>query len=73
MKVINIIDSTEGCHIGFLPGYIIKRARRNEMKDAFGQVILLFMDVTLEVVRRKNDHLYGVASFRLLQDIKVTE
>jgi hypothetical protein len=40
-KVINIINGTEGCYLGFLPRCITKGARRNEMKDAFVQVILL--------------------------------
>jgi hypothetical protein len=44
MKVVKIIDGMEGCHVGFLPTYIIEGVRRNEMKDTFGQVILLYKD-----------------------------
>jgi hypothetical protein len=42
LKVLKIKDGTEGCHVGFLPRHILKGARRNEFKDAFGQVILLY-------------------------------
>jgi hypothetical protein len=72
MKVVKIIDGMEGCHVGFLTRYIIKGARQNEMKDAFGQVILLYKDTTVEVLRRKNDRLHCMASFHLLQDIQET-
>jgi hypothetical protein len=73
LKVIKIKDGTEGCHVGFLPRYILKGARRNEFKDAFGQVILLYQDLTVKVLRRKNDRILGVASFRLLSDIQLSE
>jgi hypothetical protein len=73
LKVLKINDGTEGCHVGFLPMHIFKGARRNEFKDAFGQVILLYQDSTVEVLRRKNDRLLGVAYFRLLSDIQLSE
>jgi hypothetical protein len=72
-KVLKFKDGTEGCHVGLLPRHILKGARRNEFKDAFGQVILLYQDLTVEVLRRKNDRLLGVASFRLLSDIQLSE
>jgi hypothetical protein len=49
LKVLKIKDGTEGCHVGFLPRHILKGARRNEFKDAFGQVIILYQDLTVEV------------------------
>jgi hypothetical protein len=73
LKVLKIKDVTERCHVGFLPGHILKGSRRSECKDAFGQVILLYQDSTVEVLRRKKYHLLGVASFRLLPDIQVSE
>jgi hypothetical protein len=73
LKVLKIKDVTEGCHFGFLPRHILKGARTNEFKDAFGQVILLYQDSTVEVLVRKNDRLLGVASFRLLSDIQLSE
>jgi hypothetical protein len=73
MEVIKIKYCTEGCHVGFLPRHILKGARRNEFKDAFGQVILIFWDLTVEVLRRNNDCFIGVAVFPLLSDIQVTE
>jgi hypothetical protein len=73
LKVLKIKDGTEGCHFGFLSRHILKGARRNEFKDAFGQVILLYQDSTVEALRRKNDRLLGVASFRLLSDIQLSE
>jgi hypothetical protein len=73
LKVLKIKDGTEGCHVGFLPRQILKGARRNEFKDAFGQVILLYQDSTVKVLRRKNYRLLGVASFRLLSDIQLSE
>jgi hypothetical protein len=36
MKVIKIKDGIEGCNMWFLPRHILKGARRNEFKDAFG-------------------------------------
>jgi hypothetical protein len=42
LNVLNINYGTEGCHVGLLPRHILKGARRNEFKDAFGQVILLY-------------------------------
>jgi hypothetical protein len=73
LKVIKIKDDTEGCRVGFLPRHILKGSRRNEFKDAFGQVILLYQDLTVEVLRRKNDRLLGVASFSVHSDIQVSE
>jgi hypothetical protein len=73
LKVLKIKDCTKGCHIGFLPRYILKGARRNEFKDAFGQVIIIYQDSTFKILRRKNDHLLGVASFCLLSEIQVSE
>jgi hypothetical protein len=73
LKVLKIKYGTEGCHFGFLPRHILKGARRNESKDAFGQIMLLYQDSTVEVLRRKNDHLLGVTSFRLLSDIQLSE
>jgi hypothetical protein len=73
LKVLKIKDCTEVFRVGFLPRHILKGARRNEFKDAFGQVILLYQDLTVEVLRRKNDRLLGVASFCLLSDIQLSE
>jgi hypothetical protein len=73
LKVLKIKDGTEGCHVGFLPRHILKVARRNECMDAFGQFILLYQYSTVEVLRRKNDRLLGVASLRLLSDIQISE
>jgi hypothetical protein len=73
LKVLKIKDGTEGCHVGFLPRHTMRGARRNEFKDALGQVILLYQDSTIEVSRRKNDRLLGVASFHLLSDIQLSE
>jgi hypothetical protein len=73
MKVIKIKDGTEGCYVGFLPRHILKGARINELKDAFGQVILLYQDSMAKVLRHNNDHLLGVASFCFLSDIQVSE
>jgi hypothetical protein len=41
MKVIKIKDVTEACHVGFLQRYIVKGARKEELTNAYGQVILL--------------------------------
>jgi hypothetical protein len=73
LKEIKIKDVTEGCHVGFLLRHILKGARRNEFKYAFGQVILLYQDLTVEVLRPKNDRPLDVAPFRLLSDIQVSE
>jgi hypothetical protein len=73
LKVLKIKDGTEGCHVGFLRRHILKGARRNEFKIAFWQIILLYKDSTVEVLRRKNDRLLGVSSFRLLSGIQLSE
>jgi hypothetical protein len=73
MKVIKIIEGTEGYHVGLLPRYIIKEARRNNMKDAFGHVILPYKYTSVEVLRHKNNCNHCVVSLHLLQDIQVTE
>jgi hypothetical protein len=73
LKVLKIKDGTEGCRVGFLPRHILEGARRNGFKDAFGQIILLYQDPTVKVLRRKNYRLLGVASFRLLSDIQLSE
>jgi hypothetical protein len=73
LKVLKITDGTEGCHVGFLPRHFVTGARRSQMINAFGQIIVLYKDTTIEVLRRKNARLHGVASFRLLTDIQITE
>jgi hypothetical protein len=73
LKVLTIKDGTEGCHAGLLQRYILKGARRHEFKDAFGQVILLYQDSAVDVLRRNNDHLLGVALSHLLSDIQVSD
>jgi hypothetical protein len=73
MKVINIKDGTEACHVGFLQRYIVKGARMEELTNAYGRVILLYKDSTIEMMKLKNKRLLGMASFRLLADIQITE
>jgi hypothetical protein len=73
LKVIKIKDGTKGWHVGLLTRHILKGARRNEFKDAFLQAILLYQDSMVEVLRCNNDRLLGVASFRLMYDIQVSE
>jgi hypothetical protein len=73
MEVVKIIDGTEGCHAGFIPRYIIKGSRRNEMKDVFGHAILLYKDTLVEVLMRNTYCLHGMASFCLLCDTQLTE
>jgi hypothetical protein len=73
LKVLKIKDGTEGCHVGFLSRQILKGSRIHEFKDAFGQVILFYQDPTVEVSRRKNDRLLGLASFSLLSEIQLSE
>jgi hypothetical protein len=69
MNVIKIKDGTEACHVVFLQIYIVKGARKEELTNAYGQVILLYKDSTIEMMKRKNKQLLGMASFRLLADI----
>jgi hypothetical protein len=73
MKVIKIKDVTEACHVGFLQRYIAKVSRKEELTNTYGQVILLYKDSTIEMMKRKNKRLLGMASFRLLADIQITE
>jgi hypothetical protein len=73
MKGIKIKDGTEACHVGFIQRYILKGARKEELTNAYGQVILLYKDSTIEMMKRKNKRLLGMASFRLLADIHIIE
>jgi hypothetical protein len=73
MKVINIKDGTEACHVGLYQRYILKGSRKEELKNAYGQVILMYKDSTIEMMKRKNKRLLGMASFRLLSDIQIKE
>jgi hypothetical protein len=73
MKMIKIKDGTEARHVGFLHRYIAKGARKEELTNDYGQVILLYKDSTIEMMKRKNKRLLGMASFRLLADIKIIE
>jgi hypothetical protein len=69
MKMINIKDATEACDVGFLQRYILKGSMKDELKNAYGQVILLYKEITIEMMKRENKQLLGMASFRLLADI----
>jgi uncharacterized protein YcbX len=73
MKVIKIKDGTEAYNVGFLQRYIVKGARKEELTNAYGQVILLYNDSTLEMMKQKNKRLLGMASFRILAEIQITE
>jgi hypothetical protein len=72
MKVIKIKNGTEACHVGFLQRYIVKGSRKEKMTNAYGQVILLYTEITIEMMKRKNKLLLGMASFPLLSDIQIT-
>jgi hypothetical protein len=54
VKVIKIKDGTEACHLGFLQSYIVKGSRKKELANAYGQVILLYKDSKIEMMKRKN-------------------
>jgi hypothetical protein len=73
MKVIKIKDGTEVCHVGFLQRYIVKGSRKESLTNAYGQVIMLYKYSTIEMMKRKNKRLLGMASFCLLSDIQITE
>jgi hypothetical protein len=78
-KVINIKDGTE-CN-GRLSCWIYsvahrkgsKGARKEELMDYFVQVIMLYNESTVEVITWKNTRLLGIALFRLLSNIQITE
>jgi hypothetical protein len=73
MKVVKIKDGTEACHVEFLQRYIVKRARKEKLMNDYGQVILMYKDSTVEMMKRKNKRLLGMASFCLLSLIQITE
>jgi hypothetical protein len=73
IKVIKIRDGTEGCHVGFLPRHIVHGSRMEEVSDKFGQVLELYKESNDMTKKRKNSRLFGVASFRLLDDIQNME
>jgi hypothetical protein len=73
MKVIKIKDGTEACHVGFLQRCIVKGSRKESLTNAYGQMILLYKDITIEIMTRKNKYLLGMASFHILSDIHITE
>jgi hypothetical protein len=73
MKVIKIKDGTEACNAVFLQRYIVKGSRKEELTNAYGQVILLYKDSTIEMMKRKNKRLLGMASFRLMSGVPIQE
>jgi hypothetical protein len=73
MKVIKIKDGTEYCYAGSLQWYITKRARKEELMNAYDQVILVYTDSTIEMMKRKNKHLLDTAPFHILSDMQITE
>jgi hypothetical protein len=71
-KAIKIKDGTECCHVGFLQRHIKKGARKEELMNAFSQVVLLYKDSTLDMTKQKNMHFPGMASFLFLSHIQIT-
>jgi len=53
--------------VGYLPRHVSRR--EHDMDGKFGQIIELYESHDLAFLREKSHRNYGMASYRLLQDI----
>jgi hypothetical protein len=72
VAAVRILDGTETCIVGFLPRSIVKR-RGAEFPPKYAQIIELYDESDNPVLRRKSNQNFGVASFRMLDDIQQQE
>jgi hypothetical protein len=72
IAAVRILDGTETCIVGFLPRSIVNR-RGADFIGEFAQIIELYAHSENPVLRRKSHQNFGVASFRMLQDIPQEE
>jgi hypothetical protein len=73
IKVINIRDGTEGCHVGFLPRHIGYGGQKDKLNNKYVQVMVIYKVSEDFTKNMKNRHLVGVASFRLSDNIQDLE
>jgi hypothetical protein len=72
IAAVCILDGTETCIVGFLPCSIVKR-RGDEIGTKYAQIIELYAESDNPVLRQKSNLNFGVASFRMLDDIQQQE
>jgi hypothetical protein len=72
IAAVRILDGTQTCIVGFLPRSIVKR-RGGEFPTKYAQIIELYAESDNPVLRRKSNMNFGIASFRMLDDIQQQE
>ena len=72
IKVVRVKDGTELCVVGFLPRNITRRSGK-QMIGRFSQIIELYQSSEDDYKRRKSHRNYGMASYRMLDDIPIQE
>jgi hypothetical protein len=73
IKVVKIWDDNESCHAGFLPRRIDYGIRKDKLMNKYAHMMELYNNSDDFTNKRKNHHLVGVASYRLLEDIQDLE
>jgi hypothetical protein len=72
-EAIKIRDDMESCHVGFLPRYFVHGRRKESVANKCCPVLELYKNSNDMTKQRKNRRLFGVTSFRLLDDIQEVE
>jgi hypothetical protein len=72
LAAVRIFDGTETCIVGFLPHNIVTSARE-EFNWQYAQILELYETSENRMKRRKSNQNYGIASFRLLNNIQQQE
>jgi hypothetical protein len=72
LAAVRIFDGTETCTVGFLPGHIVSSARE-EFNWQYAQILELYEGSENAMKRRKSHQNFGIASFRLLNNIQQQE
>jgi hypothetical protein len=70
IKTVYIRGGNETCHVNFLPKHIGYGSLKDKLRDKYAQVLELYKDSEDLTKKKKNRHLVGVASYRLLDDIQ---
>jgi hypothetical protein len=73
IKVIKIRDGKETCHVDFLPRQIGYGSQKDKLRNKYAKVLELYKESADFTNKRKNRHLVGVDSYRLLDDIQDLE
>jgi hypothetical protein len=73
IKAIKILNDMDSCHVGFLMRHFVHGRRKEAVVNKFDQVLELYKNSNDMTKQRKNIRLFGIASFRLLDNIQEVE